>query len=379
MDANGRCRWILFLILISAAPLLAQSAGDWTLLVGADLNAPIVRGAFDANRGATWLATYGALYRVEEGKPRVVSKRPAPNAQLLLAPGGEVYAWVAVEGDATRILLLGVEGEPRAEIRAPRGAGPAGLILGFRGKLIVTAAPLDDPEGMRGRFRYTFWSEGGKELQSVVIDSPAVPILAGDGSAIALLGEKEAAAFSASGERLWSVGGTFRKGAISSGGKRAALNPSERKSINQVVVVTDGKPATPVILPTAVHHLAISPDGALLVAAGDRGRWFIVNGAARERPALRSTAGQPYIFDLELAGPDTIVFGLLHRRGEQSASWPAGSIVAVRGDGSTIVRRDFEIQEPTGFVPNVDVTWGESALVGSTRELSTLIGLKGAR
>lgn len=373
------------LLLLLAAPLLAQ-VGEvaWELRVTRDLPAPVVRGAVDADGKAVWLATHAALFRVGDGRAQPASKQPAADARLLLAPGGGVYAWVVpdenLRNPTTRITLHRTSGEMLAELKTEPAAGLEVMFLAFRGKAIVTAAPLDDPEGTRGRFRLTFWALDGRALASALLDERPNLVFAQDGSAALHLGAKSARAFTSEGRIAWTLAGAFRKAAICCGGARAVLNPSEAGALSNVVFAEGDHVVGRVAVPTAVHHLAMSPGGETVIAAGDMGRWFQVARGRRPRERRAPATGRliPYIFDLEVPAADTVVFGILHRAGEQrGAAWPAGSILAVRRNGSVLFRRDFEIADPSGFVPNVDIAPGEKTFVGRTREAVILGTLEG--
>jgi hypothetical protein len=382
VTATSVSRWVAVLVTL-AVPALAQRKAEWEIHVGEKIAAPVVRGVAEPGGDAAWLATPGALYRVEQGAPRLVSKPPAEGARLQLAPGGGVYAWVVTTGTAkrhsTRIELYRLDGDRIATIEPEPALGPDELLLGFEGKLILTFAPLDDPEGGRGRFRYTFWDLSGRRLGAVTLPK-AIPILAADGSAVALLTEKDAQVFSAAGTALWTVAGAYRKGALTSGGRRAAFNPQARGSLDAIVLVDGGRQRATLKIPTAVHHLATSPDGELVVVAGDRGRHFVIErDRVREGRPVAPDKGTPYVFDLEVAGPDAIVMGVLYRRPEQHPAWVAGAILAFNRRGTLTFRHDFAIREATGTVPGVDVQWGAGAFVGYTRESAILGRLTGGR
>jgi hypothetical protein len=377
-------RAIPVLLLFAATALFAQpSEVALELRVGRDLAAPVVRGAIDADGKSVWLATHTALYRAADGRAQFASKRPSDEAVLELAPGGAMYAWVIpdsnIRGPVTRIRLHSVEGELLAELKTEPAAGTEFAFLGFRGGTIMTAAPLQDPEGARGPFRYTFWSRDGQRLASTVLDERPNVVFAQDGSAVAILGEKATHAFTSDGKAAWTVEGAFRKAALCCGARRAVLNPS-RKGISAIVFVDSGQIGARSEIPTPVHHLAMSPEGDVVIAAGDRGRWFTIIPGARPREGRKLTSGRliPYIFDLEVPDSRTVLFGILNRAGEQrGAGWPSGSIVGVRRDGTVIFRRDFEIGDPSGLVPAVDVAPGANVFIGRTRETAFLGVLKG--
>ena len=139
----------------------------WEISREGGLLGPIRRGVADAGGIGAYLATTTSLYRVEDGRPRVIAKPPQPDAQLVLAPGGQVFAWLIpsmeLRGLATVVLSHLPEGALGPRLRLEEAPfGFSDLYLGFQGKLIVTASPLDNFEALGGRFLYTFWDREGR-------------------------------------------------------------------------------------------------------------------------------------------------------------------------------------------------------------------------
>ena len=205
----------------------------WELRTTKDLPAPVQRAAIDPDRRTAYLASLTNLYIVHEGVAKSLTKQAIPKSEIALAPGGGVYALLEPETSEPaplwNIQLRKISGERLAQLKTKEAPYAFGAIyLGFRGKLIVTVTAIDDWRGIRGRYRFIFWDQDGRMLRTVIRPTREMGVMATDGSAFLLLGNKEATAYSPDGELLWRLEGNFRKGAIASGGKLALLNPSER-------------------------------------------------------------------------------------------------------------------------------------------------------
>lgn len=365
-----RITGVICLALLCAAGVSAQQK---ELRTGIDFRAPIVRAAVLGPDDLV-LATHAELYRVRGGQAALAVRQIEPNARLVLAPGGRLYAWIRVIGDpprlTTEVLLRDIDAKEGPTLRVEKAAGEAELILGTDGKLILTRAPEQDWEGRFGNFRYTFWSADGRELQSHSLPN-GTAVLADDGSAVAILTREGTHAFSPTGAPLWRVEGRYRKGAISSGGRVALLNPADPKSLAQIHVVTGGQRGRTLELPTAVHHLAITGAGRNAVAAGDRGRFFFLDtlrGALREGKGLPSDRGTPYIFDLEVADDGRVaLLGILHQS-KESPRWPLASVVAIRSNGRIAFSKTVDVDDPTASEPSIDIRGGDAAFVAYTRD-----------
>jgi hypothetical protein len=347
-----------------------ETLTPWEITTGRQTRAPVERGAI--LDGGAVVATNAELYRVRGSETTTLSKQPEPNARLVLAPGGRFYAWVRARAGAndarSLVELFEIDGGRRGSFETDPTAGPADVYLGRDAKVILTRAPLLDPEGARGPFRYTFWNVEGQKIRSVDFDRGNIALSA-DGTAVAILGLAETRAYSASGEELWRVAGRFRMAALSSATGPALLNPSEKGEINQIVIAGSGPSTRRTQLPTPVHKLAISPDGTTAAAAGDRGSYFFIDVAAgtlREQGVAPSDTGVPYIFDLEVANPDTLLLGVLHRL--ENDSWPTASVVAVQKSGRVSYRKAVAIREALAGVPGIDVLYGASEFIAHTRE-----------
>lgn len=352
----------------------------WQLFTDQDYSGPVQRGAVAGE--VVYLATMATLYEVKDNVVRVIGERPDEEARLALAPGGEVYACLIHNPDwhgLFSILLMDIPGRRLAKLRLeefPYGFGA--LYLGFQGNLIVTASPLDDWQGLDGRFQYTFWSLEGKVLDTVILTGQQLGVLDPSGMAILLLGEEGATAFSASGKGLWRFPGQFRKAAIAKNGGLALLNPASREAIDRVFIYDGSGEPTIVHVPTPVHNLIAVPDGSLAVIVGDQGRYYYldpVTADLQEGPLL-PLEGTFYIFDAEFVDDETLALGVLRRAGKPPEhTWPDGSIIVVDREGNIAFQKTFSIREPIASVPAIDVAFGDQFVVGYTQDTTILVDL----
>lgn len=369
---------------VAPAPGRAAKGAErvWELQNQRDLSGAVQSASFDADHRTAYLATLANLYEVRDGKAASIAKPPAPDAQMQLAPGGKIYAWLVPDEKAQGLYLvhlMDTTGARLAELRlgeSPYGFGA--LILGFEGRLIVTVTPLDDWQGVHGRFQYTFWSRDGRELGKVIHPEREIPIAGEDGESFLLLGEKQAAAFSPEGKLLWRADGRFRKGTIARRGGLALLNPAPREAIDQVHVFTgSGRPAV-IKMPTPVHHLRIAPDGSVAVVGGDRGRYFYLDPASGKvvEGARLPFKTEVFLSDIKLVGRDTLAIGVLQRQGDPPRhTWPRGAVVVITRAGKVLFRAEYPIREPLASRPAVDATFGVPVVVAFTLDATALIKL----
>jgi hypothetical protein len=354
----------------------------WELFTDEDYRGPVQRGVVSPAGEVAYLATMATLYQVGDGEAWPIAERPEEEARLALAPGGGVYAWLIPEPDWQGLFfvrLMDISGEQLAELQLeefPYGFGA--LYLGFEGNLIVTASPVDDWESLEGRFQYTFWNQEGEALDSVIRPGRQIGLLDPSGTAILLLGEQEATAFSASGKQLWQLSGHFRKGAIAGDGNFALLNPASREAIDQVFIYDGSGDPTIVYMPTPVHDLTVAPDGSLAVVVGDQGRYFYLELASadlQEGPPLPFD-GTFYISDAEFVNIKTLALGVIHRAGEPPQYiWPSGTIIVVDREGGVAFQKEFDIREPIAFVPAIDVDFDGQFFIGFTQDTTILVSL----
>lgn len=355
----------------------------WELTTGRDYRGPVQSAAFDIERRTAYLATTGNLYEIRDKEARVIAERPAPGAQMLLAPGGGIYAWLTPEDGVQApfiIHLMDISGKKLAELRLkdpPHGFG--GLYLGHQGKLIVTVTPLDDWQGIHGRFQYTFWDEDGRILSKLIRPTREIGIVGAQGQSFLLLGEKEAVAYSERGRELWRLEGRYRKAALTMDGSLALLNPAPGEKIDRVYIRRGSDRPTVVKVPTPVHHLRIALDGTVAVVGGSDGRYFYLNPVdGRLEEGVPLPFDEPlFMSDIELIDRETLAVALLQRRGDPPQhTWARGGIVVINRDGKVVFRRGFPIREPFASRPAIDVTFNNRTFIGFTLDTTTLVNLE---
>ena len=224
------------LLLLAGPPSIDRAWAEATVLHefvdGRDFYGRVQLATSDG-QGNAWIATYRQLYKVEHGTPVVVSsggknpftRRGARRWALCVAgqPKGPVRTAVELQD------LLNRPGTGTAELEArehPYGFGT--LYLGRKGNHVVGVTALEDPEGLQGLFRYTFWSGEGHLLETMTLEGKRIGIFDENSTSILLLGDADAAAFRTDGTPLWTVAGRFRKAALGSAGSIALLNPADR-------------------------------------------------------------------------------------------------------------------------------------------------------
>jgi hypothetical protein len=384
---------VVLCLLCSILPVTADPASPdlrgtvlWQLQSDKDFRGAVLHGVAGVDGKDSYIATAARLYRVRDGRAKIIAERPDKDSRLSLAPGGGTYAWLTQKASLNGLFSVevsGVSGEHRSELvlkEFPHGFGS--LYLGFQGRLIATSSPLDDWQGLAGRFRITFWNRGGEMLESVVLEGRQSGVLDPSGEALLFLGEKEARAFSASGKELWRLKGHFRKAALARGGRIAVLNPGAQGTLDQVLVFRgEGEPSA-LKVPTPVHGLAITPDGSTAAVIGDGGRYFPLDVRKAElregrRLPIRGTF---YIFNAEFVDGRTLAFGALERVGESHhVRWPRGAIVIADLKGSRVFQRVFPVRQATAFYPALSTVFGSRHVLAFTQEEVILIKLRAGR
>jgi len=367
------------------SPTLTPAAATvaWQLFTDQDYVGPVQRAAVVEGGQAVYLATLAALYRADHVGLQLAAQAPEEEARLALAPGGEVYAWLIPEVEwqgLFYIRLMDMSGQQLAELKLdefPYGFGT--LYLAFHGQLILTASPLDDWEGMSGAFLYTFWSRDGERLADMVLPRQ-LGFLDASGTAIVLLGQEEAVAFSSDGDELWRLSGQYRAAALAQDGSLALLNPEATASIDEVHIFNGSDEPTVVQIATAVHDLRMVPDGSLALVIGDQGRyWYLdpLSADLQEAPLL-PYGGTFYISDAEFLTHDWIALSGLHQEGEPpNHTWPSGTILVLDRAGSKAFEQTFDIREPLAHIPAIDATFGQSLFVAYTEDTTLLVDLGG--
>jgi hypothetical protein len=370
---------------VAPAPTLTPAAATvaWQLFTDEDYVGPVQRAAVVEGGQAVYLATLAALYRVDDMGVQLAAERPEEEARLVLAPGGEVYAWLIPQVEwqgLFYIRLMDMSGRQFAELQLdefPYGFGT--LYLGFQGQLILTASPLEDWEGVSGQFLYAFWNLDGQRLADVVLPRQ-LGFPDPNGTAILLLGQEEALAFSSSGEELWRLSGQYRAAALAQDGNLALLNPEATAAIDEVHIFSGGGEPTVVQIATPVHDMILVPDGSRALIVGDQGRyWYLqpLSADLQEAPLLPYD-GRFYISDAEFLTQDWVTLSGLHREGElPNHTWPSGTILVLDQAGNTAFEQTFDIREPLAHIPAIDVTLGQTLFAGYTEDTIILVDLGG--
>jgi hypothetical protein len=390
----------LFILVLVMGTVLAIGEGNkslavpdlhgevlWRLLTDKDYQGPVQRAAVDREGKVTYLATMATLYEVQNGKVEPISRRPEKEARLALAPGGGAYAWLLPHPSGHGLFyvrIFDISGKKIAELSL-KDYGFNTLHFDHKEKLLVTASPLDDWNGIRGRFQFNFWSWRSETVRKVVLDGRRVGIPDPAGETILLLGKEDAVAFSASGKQGRPFPGKYRKAAVAKEGKLALLNPSSPRETREVhifrdIAKTEGEPVpVKAEIPTPVHDLILTPDGSSAVVVGDRGRYFLLDpstGNFREGTRL-PFEGTFYITNLKYVDANTLAMGVLHREGEPpKVTWPKGTILVIDLKGKVIFKEDLLIQRASAGEPHIDVAYGSRFIVGYTKEKTMLIELK---
>ena len=341
--------------------------------------------AFDRS-GTAWVATRQGLYRVPEGeRSQVVDVAAGKGDQFAVAPGGDIYARLMTRGAPGGLFtveLIELRRRRIAELRLPEFPfGFGRLYLGGAGDLIVTATPLDDPEGLGGDFLYVFWSREGQELSRVTLKGLRTGIVDAEGTALLLLGENEAIAVSSRGEQLWKLDGNFRNGIVASNGTVALLNPAATDSIDQVHVLRGGK-VTTITMRSPVYELALAADGSIGAVAIDNGELFFVSPRSCDQSCeLRTVAPLPvdgtfFVSAIRFVDSETLAVGAIQREGEAPRfSYPAGAAFAVSTSGRILFRTRIELGQPATWGPSIDVSYDRGYFAAHTPQRALLVSL----
>lgn len=363
----------------------------------------------------TYLATPANLFYVSaSGEDELLTReRPDNEAELVLAPGGEVYAWLIPHPDIQGVALIrvmSIDGEMLAELELDQFPFGFNVIyLGYQGRLIVTASPLDSWEG-DGRYLYTFWQhvDGSYQMMNQVeYPQRQLGYLEPCGMGIVLLGENEegeasAKRFNVFGRLSRELEGSYRNAELLDfGGEWSVLlNPAQvtfepgaspPPEIRFVIAQNsfDNEPQG-IEFPVPVHDLVVSPDRQRAAVVGEQ-MYFrldldrILAGEADYR--IDSDGEPPYttidvremlgdsfrIADLTFTGIESEVLGILHRTPNDDGDTPyQGSVITVR-QGEMGVDYEFLIRVPTAFVPSSSAAYGNGYTVSFTEDDVVLI------
>jgi hypothetical protein len=365
---------------VFANPAL-QSQIIWQLHGGKDFLGPVQKVAVDSDGKVAYLATRVNLYEIRNGSVRIFAEGPKKEARLALAPGGSVYGWLLPDPrrHGFYVTLFNISGSKIGDLKLEDFPYTFSILyLGLTGKLIVTASPLDDQEGIRGRFQFNFWNQKAEMLRKLVLNGRQIGIVDSRGETILLMGKEEAVAYSASGRELWRLPGGFSKGNIAGGGRVALLNPSSLERLNQVFIYRAGEKPAVINIPTPVHDFALIPDGSLAVVVGNEGRYFFLDtstGNVREGNQL-PLQGDFYITNLKFVDKNTLAMGVLHRKGEPpKVTWPTGTILVIDLEGKVAFQKELSIQQASSLDPTIEAVFGNRFIVGHTKETLLLIEL----
>jgi hypothetical protein len=319
--------------------------------------------ALDPRTAEAFIGTSTKLYRFQDGReePPPVEP-PAGSLHLLLAPGGDLIAWLLPHPEVSglyRARVTDVTGNNPRFLQLeefPHGIG--GAYLGLQGKFIVTASPLDDREGMNGRFLYTFWKADGTRRGEVRFPESQSVVLDRAGQAAVFLGESRAACHDAAGGLVWSLDGTFRDGALAADGKLAVLCPSLSGNLRAVWIFRGTGEPTKVEAPAPVQGVRIAPDLSRALLLGPDARYFILRLAGGEvsEGAELPADGACRIMDADFVGPDRLAFGVRLRTGTPAEPrWLEAATIAVDLKGKALVRQELKPSAPVGGFPRIVV------------------------
>lgn len=368
---------------------MAQSV-SWHLHSPADYSGQVIRGEVDSPVQTTYLAVRSGLYVVEQGKPSLVQSPPEPGAVLSLAPGGRLVAWLIPSQQNAGFALAELHNLSDRSATDLLPPGPPGspyffdtIHVGYEGKLVVTATPLDDWQGLEGRYRYVFWTARGVQLESIDMKKRPDVVLDSRGTALLFIEERETTAYSNRGELLWRVQGQFRKAALSEEADCALLNPRDR--IQQVIIVrrnpSTGQPEPNTIeFPTPIHRLDLSADGRFGLVSADAGRYFLLNpqtGSYQEGPPISEGDSVFRISDSAVTVRNTVVLGVQRKQSKsRSQTWSDGEVVVVRTEPDRIWRYRLPLHRPLAAYPGIVVTGGQNVVIGFTPDAVVRIELQ---
>lgn len=355
---------------------LSQPRLEDDLFAPADFQGLVRRTIVDQG-GMAWIATTKSLFKVSHGIAVEVESVSGPDSRITLMPGGDLYASLAAEKSGQFGVQLRDLNNP-GQVVSNLGAagltqGFTSLHVGYRGRIIVTATPLQNAEGLSGIFQFAFWSRSGGLLGSVKLEGPRTGIVDETGDAILLLGPSETLAFDRNGTELWRVPGSFRKGVLADGGSLALLNPSD--AIDEIHVVKSGA-VTVVSLPGPVHELAATPDGSLAAIATDGGNVsFIMTGscgasscAIQPMPAL-PLGGTHYITAIKFIDRATLALGSIEATGSApNLSYDRAYVIVAGTDGQVKFRHSMKLAPNAGWSPLLDVTFNDTKFSAYTQD-----------
>jgi hypothetical protein len=352
--------------LVATGPSLATEV-IVDLRAGKDFQGTIRAATYD-QRGIAWVATKYQLFKVENGRARLVDSA-GDNRRLAMAPGGYRYAWLDSRAAAFGQfdLKLHAMDKPAKEIEFSTAKGPApgfgSLYFSTQGRLIVGVRALQDLEGVRGEFGYAFLSGDGLQRNEVIREGLRNAVLDESGEAVLLLGDSNTESFRSDGVRLWQVSGAYVGAAVANGGHVALLHPSGRSAGVHLVrrgVVTRLK------IPGRIRSMAITPDGTRGVVAVEDGKASLIDidrctaddCRVRMLPSLPVLSSHE-ISDVRFVDRNSIAFGAILALGlPPGAHYYGGTIVVLEVPSNRTYQHYIDIPLPATSGPKLDVTFG---------------------
>lgn len=392
MSATGRYRAkihasmkavALLAALAAALPAHAQVRRVEEVRVGAELSGPILRATVQS-QDVSWIATQRELWQFSRGRLHLADSAAYDVTKIVVAPGGGRYLRL-VAGQAPFGLfvadVLDTSDRSRVLARLQSADYPFGfsaIHVARNGNLFVTVTPVDDAEGLRGRFTYRFWSRDGQLTGESSIEGPRMGALDESGGAILLYGEKGADSVRPDGTRLWNLDGPYRKGVIASGGRIALLNPAD--DIEQLHLIRAGS-VTAVNFDSPVHELAITPDGAMAAVATDAGRVSLfrttgcdAHACSRfELPPLPA-GGRVYVSSLRFVDRDLIAVAALGVSGSRpNERIEDGYLFLFTTNGQVEYRKKIALPQPATWSPLLDAGYRQAKFTVYTRDSASIV------
>jgi hypothetical protein len=370
---------VLFSAVVSAEPRVTH-----IFRAPADFQGQVQRVIIDRG-GVPWISTTRSLYKAApHGGIIDVEPVGGTDERIVMMPGGDLYARVSADKKSGRFVVqlrnLNTPGQVIGSLDSPGlPVGFTTLHVGYRGRMIVTATPLQNAEGLRGKFQFAYWSRAGDLLSEIKLDGPHTAVVDESGDAILLMGQADAISFDNSGTELWRLRGAFRKGALAGRGSVALLNPAD--AIDTIRVVRPGA-VTTVTLPGPVHELALTPDGSMAAIATDAGKVsFITTGSCGpsscpvvEMPALHT--GTYYVSAVRFLDRATLAVGVIEASGDPSdMRYDEGDVFVVATDGQVKLRHPVRLAADAGWSPLLNVKFGEAVFTAHTSDTVVVINV----
>ena len=367
----------------------AQPVDVRELQVGKDLQGPVQRVAFDTS-GVPWITTTQSLYKYEHGTVSAIEKIGGSVSRIVLMRGGDLYARLTTgKAGGFGVELRELRNPDRVVAALGTGSQPSGfdtLFAGPAGKVIVTAAALENLEGISGAFAYSFWTPAGNLLATKKLEGPRIGILDETGEAILLLGANDAIAFDKGGSELWRVPGNFRNGVLAGRGHVALLNPAESIEEVHVVHASTNLAITVARMPGPVHEMTSTPDGSLAAIATNLGKVTLLEtnscrdakcSSSREMPSL-PIGNTYYITSVKYIDRATVVLGVIEQtENPPNAKFGTGHVVVASVVGKVLFDQRLALPPSAAWSPLLDVTFGERIFGAYTADRVFIVEVNG--